>query len=78
MYTIKRLSPQQEATFINTDKGSENRDEAIMLAMNLASEEAKEKRVRVYATKAYLGHITFIVSNSKKWFGGYAVCTKED
>ena len=78
MYTVKRLAPAQEHTFVDTAFGNENRDSAIMIASNIANERARELRQRVRSTLAYVGYITFIVGTDKKWSEGYAVSSEVD
>jgi len=79
MFTVKRLAPMwTHCVFEDTEHGSENRNEAIAQALNLASKDAKEYRARIRATTNYEGHIAFIIENSKTRFGGYAVSSKED
>ena len=77
MFTVKRLTPRAEKVFEDTENGSENRDDAIAQAVNLASEDAKKHRARIRATLAYNGYIAFIVENKQR-YGGYAVSLEED
>lgn len=78
MFIVKRLTPRAEKVFEDTESGSENRDDAIAQALNLASEDAKKYRARIRATLAYVGYIAFMVEGKGQRYLGYAVSTTED
>ena len=78
MYTVRKI--EKGGAMHKTSEGHEDRDTAIAIAVNLASQALKESRKKgvIHATLAYSGFIAFGAENTIERFATFAVAEKED